>query len=285
MLRTRTASLSAAIACVSLGFAGPFPIPQALAQSQGAAPECFKSKRLSAAETLEVSLHQGAEDIPDIRFKWIAQGFAKDISYLKNIEVASETNWIAKHTTYGHYPLGARMNLGSFDQSTLSTNIASLVGTGPARGKRKLFSSATAQYSYPSSTYEGLSGFVSDLGWGQIQRDDTDVTVTALRKTNATNMSAERELSYIAGLMFRETDQAEKPFGITAWWAAPDTWMTVEMAVSAPQDIGQMIVELAASMEPLMKQGRCTLGAPLPPRREEFDDPRGGGYGGFIFGW
>ena len=104
------------------------------------------------------------------------------------------------------------------------------------------------------------------MGYGQIKRDDTDVTVTALRKTSATNTSAERELSYIAGLIFRPPSRVDTPFGIKVCWNSPDTWMTIEMAVSAPQDIGQMIAELATSIEPLMKQGWCALGVPPPLR-------------------
>ncbi len=52
------------------------------------------------------------------------------------------------------------------------------------------------------------------MGYGQIKRDDTDVTVTALRKTSAPNTSAERELSYIAGLIFLQPSRVDTPFGI-----------------------------------------------------------------------
>ncbi len=125
MPRTRTAHLRAAVVFVSIAFAGLFPTSQALAQSETAAPECFESARLSGSETLEVSLHQ-------------------DASNLKNIALVGGANWIAKHTTQGHYPLGARMILVSPVLSTLSTNFASLVGTGPVRAKPKLFNTVAA---------------------------------------------------------------------------------------------------------------------------------------------
>ncbi|MEM1197549.1 MAG: hypothetical protein AAGH57_15710 [Pseudomonadota bacterium] len=265
----------AAMVVTVVALAGFGPALPARAQPDGEAPACGASKRLGPGSTLDVSVHKGANDIPDIKFKWRVEGTAQNAHSLKNVAFVGEPDWIAAHTVEGRYPLGGQINKGSFDRSTVTTNFKTVVGAGDARAKTPVFDAVTAQYSFPDPKYDGsLPSFLSDMGYGAIQAEPQDAPIAELGKTTRSpRMSLERERSYIGGVMFRGEKAAHLPHRIKLWWTGATTFMVLEMEVGAPQDIKRDIVSLEAEAQAMMQRGQCSLKAPLPPRKEAFDDP------------
>ena len=107
---TRFAAMAfAAMVVTAFALAGFGPASPARAQPDGEAPACGASKRLGPGSTLDVSVHKGANNIPDIKFKWRVEGTAQNAHSLRNVAVVGEPDWIAAHTVEGRYPLGGQI--------------------------------------------------------------------------------------------------------------------------------------------------------------------------------